>query len=246
MGRWTSKKGTHRKSGAKEATEGDSALAAQPSPEGEPREPPGRGGRVIGFYGHHPSCKYHEFSNFWYLREPLDFQIPEFAQREGLPSIVRCEFSEKAIMLTKAAMMSDGETFEEMVKCPTPGAVKALGRQVKGFDDRLWTEHLDAVAYEVVRQKFAADLRLARLLLSTGDAVIAEATCRDKIWGIGLEVSDPRVQQPHKWQGRNVLGTALMRTRDFLRGRQAAAVATAAGDEHPEELVVEASASGSA
>merc|ERR1712094_94494 len=38
------------------------------------------------------------------------------------------------------------------------------------------------------------------------------------IWGIGLDVGDPRVQRQDQWLGRNVLGTALMHAREQLRG----------------------------
>ena len=55
------------------------------------------------------------------------------------------------------------------------------------------------------------------LLLSTGDKIIAEATVKDNIWGIGIDVGDPRVQDPKQWKGTNVLGFALMKAREQLR-----------------------------
>lgn len=183
------------------------------------------GERVIGFYGHQSSKKWCEFSNFYNV-SPYDFHLPAFAVKEGLPRTVTCQFSEKAIMVTKAAMMSDFESFNKMLAAETPGDVKALGRQVTNFDNDLWSKHLDEVAYEVVRQKFASDPALAALLLSTGESILAEATSKDKIWGIGLDVGDPRVQDLALWNGRNVLGTALMRARSHL-GAAAAAAAPA-------------------
>mmetsp|Transcript_110370 Transcript_110370/g.276321 ORF Transcript_110370/g.276321 Transcript_110370/m.276321 type:complete len:250 (+) Transcript_110370:53-802(+) len=177
-----------------------------------------RGGEVvIGFYGHSPSKKYSEFSNFFWQRRPYDFVLPSFAQREGFQGSVSCHFSEKAIMVSKAAMMNDRRVFHQMLQCDSPSAVKALGRKVSNFDNRLWTEHLEELAFEVVRQKFESDSEIAAVLLSTGDATIAEATRNDKIWGIGIDVGDPRVQDPKQWLGKNILGTALMRTREHLR-----------------------------
>ena len=55
------------------------------------------------------------------------------------------------------------------------------------------------------------------LLLSTGDKIIAEATTKDEIWGIGIDVGDPRVQDQKQWKGINVLGFALMKAREQLR-----------------------------
>ena len=40
---------------------------------------------------------------------------------------------------------------------------------------------------------------------------------RDSIWGIGLQLDDPRCQDPAQWQGESILGRALMRVRDTLR-----------------------------
>merc|ERR1719384_1138464 len=130
--------------------------------------------------------------------------------------MIKCETSEKAIMATKAALMSDRATFEKILMTADPASVKALGRQVAPFDGKLWDTHLDEVAFEFVRQKFASDPQLANTLLSTGNKIIAEATTNDNIWGIGISVGDPRVQDPVQWQGRNVLGSAMMRTREFL------------------------------
>ena len=60
---------------------------------------------------------------------------------------------------------------------------------------------------------------LKKLLLETGDSVIAEAAPGDRIWGIGLGCSDPHASNPSKWRGTNILGKALMRTRDHFRSR---------------------------
>ena len=92
-----------------------------------------------------------------------------------------------------------------------------MGRDVHPFDQQLWNEHLDDVAFEVVYQKFAASPNMRSLLLSTGDKIIAEATIKDNIWGIGIDVGDPRVQDPKQWKGINVLGFALMKARAQLR-----------------------------
>lgn len=170
---------------------------------------------VIGFYGR--KSDFPEFSNFHYA--PFDFHLPEFARHEGWKHTIYCEVSEKAIMLTKAALMQDRGSFEEMIKTSDPAEVKQLGRRVEPWNQELWEEHLEAVAFEVVRQKFAASRPLRDLLFSTGDHILAEATRNDSIWGIGINVDDPRVQDQQQWRGRNVLGFALMRTREHLQDR---------------------------
>ena len=65
------------------------------------------------------------------------------------------------------------------------------------WNQELWDTHLEDVAFEVVRQKFEANEELRNILLSTGDHILAEATRKDCIWGIGLDVGDVRVQDPN-------------------------------------------------
>ena len=38
------------------------------------------------------------------------------------------------------------------------------------------------------------------------------------LWGIGLAATDPRAEEPGAWPGENLLGFALVRARELLRG----------------------------
>jgi ribA/ribD-fused uncharacterized protein len=172
---------------------------------------------LICFYGHGHDALFREFSNFYIHSHPFEFILPDFAQRANFPKSVWCEFSEKAIMCTKAALMNDRETFLEIERAEKQAKAKSLGRQVKNFDEKLWQHYLEDLAFEVEKQKFASAKFLRELLLSTGDAVLVEAAPNDRIWGIGLKGSDERVIDQSQWQGRNVLGYALMRAREYLR-----------------------------
>lgn len=173
---------------------------------------------VLAFYSDKPGKKFREFSNFFSEAPPFAFTVPSFAWRDGFPRSSQCEFSEKAIMLTKAAMMGDVEIFHEIEQAKDPKSCKALGRGVRNFDDDLWKFHLEETAFEVVRHKFEASSDLRRLLLSTGNRIIAEAAPNDRIWGIGLGTSDDSSLKPAEWCGQNFLGYALMRVRSHLRG----------------------------
>ncbi len=100
----------------------------------------------------------------------------------------------------------------------SPAAQKALGRTVRRFDDGVWARHrFDVVAFGSFA-KFSQDEALRAHLLSTGDAVLVEASPRDRVWGIGLGRDNPLVQQPARWRGQNLLGFALVHARDVLRG----------------------------
>jgi ribA/ribD-fused uncharacterized protein len=174
--------------------------------------------KVIPFYSDKEGKPFREFSNFYRDAPPFDFVLPAFAQRDGLPDRVQCEFSEKAIMIAKASMMGDEEVFHEIVAARSPQAAKQLGRGVRNFEQDLWSSHLEELAFEVVRQKFDSCKKLRAVLLSTGDAILVEAAPNDAIWGVGLGTTDDRVYNPSQWCGRNILGYSLMRARSVLRG----------------------------
>merc|ERR1711879_660372 len=89
---------------------------------------------------------------------------------------------------------------------------------VRNFDDKVWRSRLESIAYEVVLQKFGSSSELKKVLLDTGDAILAEAAPTDSIWGIGLPASDYRATDPDQWLGTNILGYALMQARKTLRG----------------------------
>lgn len=58
--------------------------------------------------------------------------------------------------------------------------------------------------------KFEQNEALGGFLANTGNRVLAEASPRDRICGLGLSVDDSRAQNPIQWRGENLLGFALM------------------------------------
>jgi ribA/ribD-fused uncharacterized protein len=64
--------------------------------------------------------------------------------------------------------------------------------------------------------KFSQNRDLGAFLRGTGCKVLVEASPTDPIWGIGLAESDPLAGDPRTWRGQNLLGFALMATRDHL------------------------------
>jgi ribA/ribD-fused uncharacterized protein len=179
--------------------------------------------KVVGFYGHNKgefSC----FSNFYdQAKEPFDFEVPQefFApgieEGEPLPRTVSCAFSEKAIMLCKAAVMGDAASYRAIACAKDPREAKWLGRSIGNFNNDLWRITVCAVAFQVVYQKFSKTPRLQPTLLGTGDKIIAEVAPGDCVWGIGMGTDDERVATPSAWQGSNILGWALMEAREVLK-----------------------------
>ena len=99
----------------------------------------------------------------------------------------------------------------------SPKQIKALGRKVRGFDQKVWDKFKYAIVLNGNWCKFSQNRNLREFLLSTGDSVLAEASPYDNIWGIRLSANSLEAQDPMKWRGQNLLGFALMEVRDELR-----------------------------
>lgn len=125
--------------------------------------------------------------------------------------------AEHYMMSQKALACDDTSTHMQILTQPSPMVAKALGRQIKSYDDKLWSEIRYDKVVEGNYHKFSAHEDLKRYLLSTGDKVLVEASPFDTIWGIGLKESEKAAWDPRKWKGQNLLGFALMEVRDMLR-----------------------------
>ena len=129
--------------------------------------------------------------------------------------------TEQAMMAYKAQVFGDEDKRAAIMAAKEPKMQKKLGRQVANFDAKTW----DKVAFDLVTKanlhKFQQNPDLKESLLDTGDRTIVEASARDRKWGIGLAVTDPRAQDPTKWRGENLLGKALMKVREQLHAEAA-------------------------
>ena len=126
--------------------------------------------------------------------------------------------AEVAMMAAKARLFGDRDVWDRLAGTTDPKTAKALGRKVRGFDQRIWDEHAYRLVVEANLAKFSQSPPLRDYLLSTAPAVLVEASPYDRIWGIGLNPSDPRAQSPRQWRGRNLLGFALTEVRRQLTG----------------------------
>ena len=120
------------------------------------------------------------------------------------------------MMAEKARLFGDSETRAKILASDSPREHKALGRQVRGFDQALWERERLAIVIRGNLAKFGQDPDLRRALLATGDRLMVEASPIDRIWGVGLRADDPRVHDPKSWRGLNLLGEALVAVRTQL------------------------------
>ena len=163
-----------------------------------------------------------DFVLFWGHRPSKDGMIT----KSCLSQWWKCRFEyegksyccmEQFMMAAKAELFNDREVLGKILSEEEPGAIKDLGRKVRGFDPKIWDSYKYTIVFRGNLLKFGQNIELREYLISTGDSVLAEASPYDGIWGIKLSESDERAKNPYRWCGENLLGFALMEVRDSLK-----------------------------
>lgn len=124
--------------------------------------------------------------------------------------------AEQAMMHAKALLFGDAGVAEQILAAKEPGKQKALGREVKGFDETVWDAHKETIVTRINLEKFRQNKGLRRKLFQTLPLPMVEASPLDIIWGIGLNADQARVTPPDDWPGQNLLGRILTGVRDQL------------------------------
>ena len=143
------------------------------------------------------------------------WQYSEFKSANG--DIVDYTCAEQYMMAEKARLFGDEEIKRQIIAANHPKQMKALGRKVRNFDDKIWLKLRHSVVLSGNYLKFAQNKNMRDILLSTGDKVLVEASPLDLIWGIGYTKNSPEATRPQNWRGSNLLGFALMEVRDEIR-----------------------------
>ena len=129
---------------------------------------------------------------------------------------VKYNCAEQYMMAEKARIFGDEDTRQKIMKEDDPEIIKQLGREVKGFDPEIWDLHKFDVVVKGNLAKFSQNEKLLKFLLSTGSAILVEASPYDRVWGIGMREDNKDAKNAEKWFGINLLGFALMVVREKL------------------------------
>lgn len=141
----------------------------------------------------------------WY---PAHFTVPTFM---GGRFIFNC--AEQFMMVKKAETFRDFYTMIQIMNADHPRRQKELGRQVRGYDDDTWSQCSERIVEEGNFYKFSSNGDLLQHLLNTSGTSLVEASPYDKVWGVGLAESDPRIHDRSQWLGSNKLGFTLEKVR---------------------------------
>lgn len=124
--------------------------------------------------------------------------------------------SEQYFMFKKAWFFKDFQAVKQILQSTDPQTVKSIGRTIKNYDDFKWAKVRVQFMYEANFLKYSKNPEFKKMLLSTGDKILVEASPVDTIWGIGLDENDPDAFDQTKWKGLNLLGQVLMDVRKEL------------------------------
>lgn len=125
-------------------------------------------------------------------------------------------YAEQFMMAEKARLFHDDIAYNKVMDAMSPMVMKRVGRSVRGYDEHTWAAYRFDAVVRGNFAKFSQNDELREYLLSTGSAVLVEASPKDKIWGIGLDAEKATKISEKDWPGQNLLGKALMRVREML------------------------------
>jgi len=114
---------------------------------------------------------------------------------------------EQFMMYKKAMLFNDIETSEKILDEKYPRNQKKLGRLVKNFNTKIWSDLCYDIVKDGLREKFNQNPEMKAYLLSCKDTFIVEASPEDRIWGIGYTEFEA-LDNINDW-GQNLLGKML-------------------------------------
>lgn len=188
---------------------------------------------TIYFYGHNES-KYDSqkwravFSQFYlktFKGNPSIYDLSEVINDDLLKKYVYENLficREQWMMLHKALLFAKDNNVEANIKIleeiktsKTPSAIKKFGRMIIGFDESIWNEWKYKIVANGNYLQFSQDDKLKKILKSTLNNELVEASPTDRIWGIGFNEKKAQKIDRKLW-GQNLLGKALMEVREKI------------------------------
>lgn len=124
--------------------------------------------------------------------------------------------AEQYLMWAKAQIFGDHYMANQILKAVDPYLMKKYGRQVQGFNEDIWRGYREQVMHRALLGKFMQNPRLRVQLMETGNALLVECSPYDRVWGIGLSMTNPDRLSPELWRGQNLLGKQLAIVRTEL------------------------------
>lgn len=158
---------------------------------------------------------------FWSHRPNLDGSIVKTCFSQWFEASfeidgTRYQTAEHYMMASKARLFEDRIILAEILAAKHPREAQKLGQKIQNFQEEVWHAHRFQIVVDGNIAKFQQNDLLREFILSTQERILVEASPDDRIWGIGLAADNLHIENPHLWQGTNLLGFALMEVRSRL------------------------------
>lgn len=156
----------------------------------------------IYFYG--CTGKYGCFSNFYKCK---------FVDENN----IQYNCSEQYLMYQKCLLFdpTNMDMLRKIMQTNNPVHIKALGRQIKNFNEIIWQRNRENIMHKGLLLKFSQNPDIKKILLQTVNSNLYEASRWDRIWGIGFSVAQASTSDKNRF-GLNLLGKSLMAVRSAL------------------------------
>ena len=82
---------------------------------------------------------------------------------------IRYKTAEHYMMAEKARLFKDEQAVQKIIKAAHPGEAKKCGRNVKGFDEKIWLKHRFDIVVNGNMAKFGQNPELREFLINTGE-----------------------------------------------------------------------------
>lgn len=99
----------------------------------------------------------------------------------------------------------------------SPRTQKLIGRQVRAYDEAVWTRASPHVVVAGSIARAEADPELREVYVGAGSRKFVEGSPVDKVWGIGIKWDEPRADDETRWRGKNRLGKCHDRAARLFR-----------------------------
>ncbi len=165
----------------------------------------------------------------WFEGSRFSFRLPVVVNDERGRRITKAKeelvfnCGEQAMMAGKASLFGDFATCAEIKKVSNPKDQKRLGRAVTPFVKATWDSCNIPLVTMICFARGAQDDAVYDFVMATGDRCLVEGSSSDKIWGVGIDYADRRIENEANWTGEGRLTTAWHDARMLLRdfGRDA-------------------------
>ncbi len=147
-----------------------------------------------------------EYLDFWFANGVYG-QFSNWSRYFVKENGIHFDTTEHYLMYHKALLMNDLEMAECILKDPWPSNAKKYGRQIKNYDEELWSKHRYNIMVNGLILKVTQHPEIKKILLESGSKTIREVSDNDSIWGTG---------PGPKRSGQNLLGLAWMEVRNGL------------------------------